>query len=274
VLDLLEEPLETAHTPPTKSLAIDRVQGRITFSGVNFKYPGSQQFVLHDIDLDVEPGQTVALVGRSGAGKTTLCNLVARFYDPTAGSTCLDGVDLRDLPVDAYRRLLGIVEQDVFLFDGTIAENIGYGLRNASVQAIEQAAIAANAHDFIHGLEQGYDTLIGERGVRLSGGQRQRLAIARALLANPQILILDEATSNLDSESERLIHQSLERLMLERTSFVIAHRLSTIVRADKIVVMDQGRIIETGTHTELMTVSGRYRQMVEMQTSAYSEQRV
>ncbi len=273
VLDLLEEPLETAHTPPTKSLAIDRVQGRIAFSGVNFQYPGSQQSVLHDIHLDVEPGQTVALVGRSGAGKTTLCNLVARFYDPTAGSICLDGVDLRDLPVDAYRRLLGIVEQDVFLFDGTIAENIGYGLRNASLQAIEQAAIAANAHEFIHGLERGYDTLIGERGVRLSGGQRQRLAIARALLANPRILILDEATSNLDSESERLIHQSLERLMLGRTSFVIAHRLSTIVRADKIVVMDQGRIVETGTHTELMAVSGRYRQMVEMQTSAYSEQR-
>jgi len=274
VLDLLEEPLETAHTPPTKTLAIDSVQGQIAFSGVNFQYPGAQQSVLLDIDLDVEPGQTVALVGRSGAGKTTLCNLVARFYDPTAGSICLDGVDLRDLPVDAYRRLLGIVEQDVFLFDGTIAENIGYGLRNASLQAIEQAAIAANAHDFILGLEQGYETLIGERGVRLSGGQRQRLAIARALLANPRILILDEATSNLDSESEQLIHQSLERLMLGRTSFVIAHRLSTIVRADKIVVMDQGQIVETGTHTELMAVSGRYRQMVEMQTSAYSEQLV
>jgi ATP-binding cassette, subfamily B, bacterial len=274
VLDLLEEPLETSHTPPTKSLAIDHVQGRITFSSVSFKYPGSQQFVLQDIDLDVEPGQTVALVGRSGAGKTTLCNLVARFYDPANGSIHLDDADLRDLPVEAYRSLLGIVEQDVFLFDGTIAENIGYGLRNASFPEIEQAAIAANADDFIRELENGYDTIIGERGVRLSGGQRQRLAIARALLANPRILILDEATSNLDSESERLIHQSLDRLMLGRTSFVIAHRLSTIVRADKIVVMEQGRIVETGTHAELMAVSGRYRQMVELQTSAYAEQRV
>jgi ATP-binding cassette subfamily B protein len=274
VLDLLEEPLETSHTPPTKSLASYKVQGRITFSGVSLKYPGSQKLAVQDIDLDVEAGETVALVGRSGAGKSTLCNLVARFYDPTAGSICLDGIDLRELPVDAYRSLLGIVEQDVFLFDGTIAENIGYGLRNASLQAIEQAAIAANAHGFISALEQGYDTLIGERGVRLSGGERQRLAIARALLANPRILILDEATSNLDSESERLIHQSLERLMLGRTSFVIAHRLSTIVRADRIVVMDQSRIVETGTHAELMTASGRYRQMVELQTSAYSSQHV
>ena len=268
VLDLLEEPLETSHTPPKQTLAIDRARGRITFSGVGFKYPGSQQFVLQDIDLDVEPGQTVALVGRSGAGKTTLCNLVARFYDPTAGSIRLDGVDLRELPVETYRGLLGIVEQDVFLFDGTIVENIGYGLRNTSLRAIEQAAIAANADGFIRGLEQGYDTLIGERGVRLSGGQRQRLAIARALLANPRVLILDEATSNLDSESERLIHDSLEQLMRGRTSFVIAHRLSTIVRADKIVVMDQGRIVEIGTHAELMASSGRYRQMVELQTSS------
>ncbi len=270
VLDLLEEPLETSHTPPTKSLDVERAQGRISFGDVSFQYPGSQKRVLQDINLDAEPGQTVALVGRSGAGKTTLCNLVARFYDPTTGSIRLDGVDLRDLPVELYRSLLGIVEQDVFLFDGTIAENISYGLRKAGFQAIEEAAKAANADGFIRELDQGYDTLVGERGVRLSGGQRQRLAIARALLANPRILILDEATSNLDSESERLIHQSLERLMLGRTSFVIAHRLSTIVRANKIVVMDQGRITEIGTHSELMAKSGRYRQMVELQTNAYN----
>lgn len=274
VLDLLAEPLETSHAPPTRTLDVEKVQGRITFSNLSFKYPTSQQFVLQDINLDVEPGQTVALVGRSGAGKTTLCNLVARFYDPTEGNIQLDGTDLRDLPVEAYRSLLGIVEQDVFLFDGTIAENIGYGLRNASFAAIEQAAIAANADEFIRDLEKGYDTVIGERGVRLSGGQRQRLAIARALLADPSILILDEATSNLDSESERLIHQSLDRLMQGRTSFVIAHRLSTIARADKIVVMEQGRIVEVGTHIELMAKSGRYRQMVELQTNSYHEQRM
>jgi ATP-binding cassette subfamily B protein len=167
--------------------------------------------------------------------------------------------------VEAYRSLLGIVEQDVFLFDGTIAENIGYAVRNASPEAIEQAAMAANADGFIRQFEHGYDTLIGERGVRLSGGQRQRLAIARALLADPRILILDEATSNLDTESERLIHQSLERLMQGRTCFVIAHRLSTIVRADKIVVLEEGRVVERGTHQELMSKSGRYRQMVELQ---------
>jgi len=273
VLDLLEEPQEASHSPPTKPLEIERVRGQISLSGVDFKYPGSQQLVLRGIDLRVEPGQTVALVGRSGAGKTTLCNLVARFYDPTVGSIRIDGDDLRDFPVEQYRNLLGIVEQDVFLFDGTIAENIGYGLRNASFQAIQEAAIAANANEFIRELEHGYDTLIGERGVRLSGGQRQRLAIARALLANPRILILDEATSNLDSESERLIHQSLERLMLGRTSFVIAHRLSTIVRADQIVVMEHGRIVETGAHSELMARSSRYRHMVELQMDAYSTSR-
>jgi len=274
VLDLLEEPQETSHSPPTKPLEIERVRGQISLSGVDFKYPGSQQLVLSGIDLRVEPGQTVALVGRSGAGKTTLCNLVARFYDPTAGSIRIDGDDLRNFPVEQYRNLLGIVEQDVFLFDGTIAENIGYGLRNASFRAIQEAALAANADEFIRDLEHGYNTLIGERGVRLSGGQRQRLAIARALLANPRILILDEATSNLDSESERLIHQSLARLMFGRTSFVIAHRLSTIVRADQIVVMEHGRILETGAHAELMARSTRYRQMVELQTDAYSNSRV
>ncbi len=272
VLDLLNEPLETSHTPPSKSLDVQSVAGQITFSGVSFHYPGSQQIVVEEIDLRVEAGQTVAFVGRSGAGKTTLCNLVARFYDPTAGHIELDGVDLRELPVNEYRSLLGIVEQDVFLFDGTIADNIGYGTRHAGIEQVREAAIAANADEFIRDFEHGYDTLIGERGVRLSGGQRQRLAIARALLAQPRILILDEATSSLDSESERLIHQSLERLMQGRTSFVIAHRLSTIARADKIVVLEQGRIAETGTHSELMAKSGRYRQMVELQTSAYDEQ--
>jgi ATP-binding cassette subfamily B protein len=265
VLDLLAEPQEASHTVPTGSLDPHSVQGRIRFSGVSFHYPGSEQLVLKDIHLEIEPGAMVALVGPSGGGKTTLCNLVARFYDPTAGSISLDGRDLRDLPVEQFRSLLGIVEQDVFLFDGTIAENIAYARRNASEQDIEEAARAANADAFIRQFEKGYETLIGERGVRLSGGQRQRLAIARAVLANPRILILDEATSNLDSESERLIHASLEQIMQQRTSLVIAHRLSTITRADKIVVVDGGRILESGTHQQLMARSGRYRHMVELQ---------
>ena len=265
VLDLLAEPQEASHTPSTGSQPPPAVQGRISFRGVSFHYPGSEQLVLRDINLEVESGAMVALVGPSGAGKTTICNLVARFYEPTAGQLCLDGQDVRELPIEQYRRLLGIVEQDVFLFDGTIAENIAYARRNATQNEIVEAARAANADKFIRDFEKGYETLIGERGVRLSGGQRQRLAIARAVLANPRILILDEATSNLDSESERLIHASLEQVMQQRTSLVIAHRLSTIIRADKIVVVEGGRIVESGTHAELMARSGRYRHMVELQ---------
>jgi ATP-binding cassette subfamily B protein/subfamily B ATP-binding cassette protein MsbA len=221
--------------------------------------------VLRDIDLEVEPGETIALVGRSGSGKTTLTNLIARFYDPTTGAIWLDGANLRDIAVESYRLLLGIVEQDVFLFDGTIAENIAYGNRWATGNQIAHAARAANASEFIERLPDGFETFIGERGVRLSGGQRQRLAIARAVLADPRIFILDEATSNLDTESERLIQQSLAALLRGRTSFVIAHRLSTIRHADRILVLDDGAIGELGTHDELMTSSGPYRDMVELQ---------
>ncbi len=265
VLDLLAEPQEASDTVPTGSLDPLAVQGRISFSSVSFHYPGSEQLVLKEINLEIDSGAMVALVGPSGGGKTTLCNLVARFYDPTAGTVSLDGQDLREVPLGQFRSLLGIVEQDVFLFDGTIAENIAYARRSASQDEIEDAARAANADIFIRQFESGYETLIGERGVRLSGGQRQRLAIARAILANPRILILDEATSNLDSESERLIHASLEIVMQKRTSVVIAHRLSTITRADKIVVIEGGQIIESGTHQQLMDRSGRYRHMVELQ---------
>ena len=262
-------------------------RGRMTFEDVTFSYPRMKQGgghevtesrshevndgpappekVLADINLDVLPGMTVALVGPSGSGKTTLCNLVARFYDPTEGAILLDGVDLRDIDVDLYRSLLGIVEQDVFLFDGTVAENIGYARRGAGMEEIRAAALAANADGFIGKLEHGYHTLIGERGVRLSGGQKQRIAIARALLAQPRILILDEATSNLDSESELLIQESLEELMKGRTCFVIAHRLSTIRHADLIVVLEGGRIIETGTHEQLLAVGGRYAEMLRIQ---------
>jgi ATP-binding cassette subfamily B protein len=221
--------------------------------------------VLRDTNLEVQPGETIALVGRSGAGKTTLCNLIARFYDPSHGTIALDGLDLREVDIASYRKLLGIVEQDVFLFDGTVSENIAYGDRLATRDAVMQAARAANAVEFIDQLPAGFDTLIGERGVRLSGGQRQRLAIARAVLANPRILILDEATSNLDSESERLIQQALEHVLRGRTSFVIAHRLSTIRQADRILVIDAGVIVEGGSHGELMEARGRYREMVELQ---------
>lgn len=266
VLDLLAEPLEESDRSSTVLVGKAQVAGRVTLRDVNFRYPGVAENVLHEINLDVEPGETIALVGRSGAGKTTLTNLIARFYDPTEGSVELDGRDVRGINIESYRRLLGIVEQDVFLFDGTVADNIGYAVRGARREDIEQAAQAANAHEFIVKLDHGYETVIGERGVRLSGGQRQRIAIARALLADPRILILDEATSNLDSESERLIQESLRTLMRGRTSFVIAHRLSTIAHADRIVVLSSGQIAEVGTHEELLAAGGAYRQMVEIQT--------
>lgn len=268
VLDLMEQAEEMPDRADAIRVERDQVQAHLELKGVTFRYPETEREVLAGIDLDIPAGAVVALVGRSGAGKTTLCNLVARFYDPSEGCVLLDGKDLRDIQLQSYRNLLGIVEQDVFLFDGTIAENIGYGRRQASLEQIQEAAKLAAADGFIRELPQGYASLIGERGVKLSGGQRQRLAIARAILADPRILILDEATSNLDSENEKAIQESLKVLMKNRTSIVIAHRLSTIMHADLIVVLDGGRIVETGKHSELLERSGLYRTMVELQTSS------
>ena len=216
-------------------------------------------------------GSVVALVGRSGAGKTTVTDLVARFHDPTKGRILVNGSDIRDFRLKAYRDLLAIVQQDVFLFDGSARDNIAYGRHNATDAEVEDAARRANAHEFIDKLPERYDTFVGERGVKLSGGQQQRLAIARAILASPQILILDEATSNLDTESEQLIQASMASLLAGRTTFVIAHRLSTVRRANLILLMEDGRIIERGTHEELMAARGTYYEMVLRQAESAGE---
>lgn len=244
------------------------VRGEIVFEHVHFEYePDDDEAnnVLRDINLHVQPGEIVALVGPSGAGKTTLVNMIPRFYDPTAGRILIDGYDLRDVRLQTLREQIGIVPQETLLFSGTIRENIRYGKLDADDEQIIAAAKAANAHQFIEQLPRGYDTLVGERGVKLSGGQRQRIAIARALLKDPRILILDEATSALDSESEALVQQALERLMQGRTTFVIAHRLSTVQIADRIVVMERGQIVEQGTHGELLARNGLYARLYALQ---------
>mgnify|MGYP002400401354 CR=1 FL=1 len=272
LLDLFKEEREFAQSAAdARRIEPEAVEGRISLDQVWFRYPGSDTDVLEDISLEVRPGEVIALVGASGSGKTTLCNLVARFFDPTSGAIRLDGEDLRELTVDSYRSLLGIVEQDVFLFDGTIEDNIRYSRPDAPRAEVEAAARAANADGFIRALDKGYTTLVGERGFRLSGGQKQRIAIARALLADPRILILDEATSNLDSESEALIRRALQDLMRGRTCFVIAHRLSTIRHADRIVVLEQGRIVESGRHDELIGTGGRYARLLHLQTEGDTE---
>ena len=265
ILDLLAEPREMLSTRDSIRVTKSNVRGDMAFEDVTFLYPGTETAALSNVRLQVRAGQTIALVGPSGAGKTTLCNLVARFYDPTSGRVTLDGNDLKAYDVETFRALLGVVEQDVFLFDGTIAQNIAYSRKQATPEEIRNAAEVANALEFIDRLPNGINSVIGERGVRLSGGQRQRLAIARAVLADPKLLVLDEATSNLDTESEQLIQQSLGRLMKGRTCFVIAHRLSTIAGADLIVVVENGQILQTGTHQELMDLGGKYRTMVEQQ---------
>ncbi len=262
VFDVFDKP-EEKPDPPDAVSAPERVE-QIRFEHVSFAYRADVP-VLRDFDLSVPGGSVVALVGVSGAGKTTVTDLLARFYDPSQGRILLNGVDLRQIRLKSFRSRLGIVQQEVFLFDGSVRENIAYGRIQASVAEVLDAARRANADEFIQRLPEGYDTLIGERGVKLSGGQRQRLSIARALLADPEILILDEATSSLDTESEQLIQASLDELLRDRTTFVIAHRLSTIAHADQIVVLDAGVIVEQGTHHELLRRGGRYAAMVARQ---------
>jgi len=266
LLLLLDEPAEDIddnYVPdPAHSL-----NGQITFDHVEFKYPSREEnVVLKDISFSIETGQQVALVGPSGAGKSTLVSLLLKFYEPSGGKILFDNRDSRSFPVTSLRRQMAIVMQDVFLFGGTIRENIAYGRTGAREEEIVDAAVQANAWDFIQSFPEKLDTIVGERGIQLSGGQRQRIAIARAVLKNPRILILDEATSSLDSESERLVQEALEKLMHSRTSVVIAHRLATVRNADKIIVLDDGRIVEEGTHTELLSNEhGLYRTLTELQ---------
>jgi subfamily B ATP-binding cassette protein MsbA len=263
VFEYLDHPLEIEDKPGATKLA--RFEHGILYDGVGFHYPNSSGFQLEDIRLDVKAGEVVALVGPSGAGKSTLVNLLPRFYDVTSGCVRIDGHDVRDLTIVSLREKIGLVAQDTFLFNDTAANNISYGRPEIPRQAVRLAAQNALADEFIEQLPQGYDTIIGERGVKLSGGQRQRIAIARALLKNAPILILDEATSHLDAESEMLVQRALANLMAGRTVIVIAHRISTIRRADKIVVMDRGRISEIGAHADLVIGGGIYQRLHELQ---------
>lgn len=245
--------------------SLDRVQGEIQFEDVSFHYSENKENVLSHVNLDVKPGEYVALVGSSGAGKTTLCSLIPRFYDVTRGAVRLDGIDIRDVKLKDLRRQIGIVQQDVYLFAGTILENIRYGKPEATDEEVVNAAMAANAHEFIMSLPEGYNTDIGQRGVKLSGGQKQRLSIARVFLKNPPVLIFDEATSALDNESEKIVQHSLELLAKDRTTFVIAHRLSTIRNAERILVLTEDGIAEEGTHESLLAQGGIYAGLYNMQ---------
>ncbi|MBZ0286915.1 MAG: ABC transporter ATP-binding protein/permease, partial [Anaerolineae bacterium] len=262
-MDILEIEPDIQDTPGAMELS--RVRGDVEFRGVSFKYREEHNYVVRNISLHIRAGEYVALVGSSGVGKTTLCSLIPRFYDVTEGEILLDGHNIRDVRLSSLRRNIGVVQQDVYLFAGTVADNIRYGKPDATDEEIVEAAKQANAHDFIMALPEGYDTDIGQRGVKLSGGQKQRLSIARVFLKDPPILIFDEATSALDNESERAVQESLERLTDNRTTLVIAHRLSTIRNAGRIIVLTDDGIHEQGTHDELISLNGAYASLYNMQ---------
>jgi subfamily B ATP-binding cassette protein MsbA len=264
VFEIIDEPITIKNKP--NAILFESFNDKIVFDKVSFQYEPDHRYILKDISFEVKKGEIAALVGPSGAGKTTLVDLIPRFYEVTEGAIFIDGIDIRDYDLKSLRNHIGIVTQDPILFNDTIRNNISYGMENASFEEIVNAAKAANAHDFILNLPNGYDTIIGERGLKLSGGQRQRISIARALLKNPPIMILDEATSALDSESEILVQGAIENLMKERTTFVIAHRLSTVRNANKVIVIDEGRIVQMGTHSELIQdTEGLYYRLYTLQ---------
>jgi ATP-binding cassette subfamily B protein len=291
IFEILDTQPDVGDRPGARPLP--PIRGEVRFENVSFTYtppdrqtaggwagggrdggagPAPEPLVVHDIDLEVRPGESVALLGATGSGKTTLVNLVPRFYDPSSGRVLIDGIDIREVTLESLRRQIGVVLQDTFLFSTSLRENIAYGRPGATLSEIQEAARAAEIHDFIAGLPAGYDTAVGERGVGLSGGQKQRVAIARALLMDPRILILDDSTSSVDTETEHAIQTALARLMRGRTTFVIAQRLTTLKNADRIVVLEDGRIAELGDHAGLLARSRIYREIYEMQFRPQEEE--